>query len=255
MTSRKFRRRRLIQLTVGATLGWCLLEPWILEPYWVRIKRLRIGATPSHRIVQISDIHYKGNRDYLRKIVEQVNALSPDFICFTGDLVEQAEYVTEALEVMSSLKCPVYSVPGNHDYWSGASFAAIAQFCQSTGGAWLTNQATLSQDQQVQIIGATGSQPQLPLLNPDLKRLLLVHYPLFVDRVNDSFDLVLAGHSHGGQVRIPFWRALILPYDVGPFDLGLFQTKAGPLYVNPGIGTYSLPVRAWCRPEITVIEI
>ena len=88
-----------------------------------------------------------------------------------------------------------------------------------------------------------------------LKRLLLVHYPLFVEQVKGSFDLILAGHSHGGQVRIPFWGALTLPYRVGHYDLGLFQTQAGPLYVNPGIGTFYLPVRTWCRPEISVIEL
>lgn len=251
----KLRRRQLLRLSLGTALGWCLLEPWVLEPYWLRIKKLRVGKAISHRIVHISDIHHKGNRRYLKKVVEIVNALSPDFVCFTGDWVEQATHVREALEIMSAIRHPVYSVPGNHDYSSGAAFEAIAQFCQSTGGAWLVDQDTLSRDGQMQIIGATGSQLQLPPLKQSLKRLLLVHYPLFAERAKGNFDLVLAGHSHGGQVRVPFWRALVLPYDVGPYDLGLFQTKAGPLYVNPGIGTFYLPVRAWCRPEITVIEL
>lgn len=66
---------------------------------------------------------------------------------------------------------------------------------------------------------------------------------------------MLAGHSHGGQVRIPFWGALVLPNRVGLYDLGLFQTMIGPLYVNPGIGTFLLPVRSWCRPEISLIEL
>jgi len=54
---------------------------------------------------------------------------------------------------------------------------------------------------------------------------------------------------------LPFWGALFLPYRVGSYDLGLFETKVGPLYVNPGIGTFLFPVRSWCRPEITVIEL
>lgn len=249
-------RRKLFRLAVGATIGWFILEPFVLEPYWLKVKRLNInGASASHRIVHITDIHYKGNRPYLEKVIETVNTLSPDFVCFSGDLVEKATYVKEALEILSSIQRPVYGVPGNHDYWSGASFDRIAQYCQSTGGAWLLDQDTLSQDGQIQIIGATGNQPQVPPLKQALKRILLVHYPLFVDQLEGSFDLVLAGHSHGGQVRLPFWGALVLPYRVGSYDLGLFQTKAGPLYVNPGIGTFSLPVRSWCRPEITVIEL
>ena len=71
-----------------------------------------------------------------------------------------------------------------------------------------------------------------------------------------KFDLVLAGHSHGGQVRVPFYGSLVLPSHVDEYDMGLFQTTAGPLYVNPGIGCVGkYDVRFNCRPEITVIEI
>lgn len=256
MALTKIRRRKLLRLTLSGILGWFVIEPFVLEPYWLEIKRLNIGKSKAtHRIVHITDIHYKGNRIYLEKVIEAVNNLSPDFVCFSGDLVEKATYLDKALEILSSLQCPVYGVPGNHDYWSGASFKSIAQYCQSTGGAWLLDQAVLSTDGQIQIIGATGNQLQLPSPKQALKRILLVHYPLFIDQIQDTFDLVLAGHSHGGQVRLPFWGALVLPFRVGPYDLGLFQTKAGPLYVNPGIGTFYLPVRSWCRPEVTIIEL
>jgi uncharacterized protein len=67
--------------------------------------------------------------------------------------------------------------------------------------------------------------------------------------------LILAGHSHGGQVRLPFWGALIVPRGVGRYDLGYYKTAGGPLYVNAGIGTYRLPFRFNCRPEITLITI
>ncbi|HEY9847409.1 MAG TPA: metallophosphoesterase [Candidatus Caenarcaniphilales bacterium] len=246
----------MLRLTMGTTLGCCLLESWVLEPYWLKIKRLNIGGSQaSHRIVYITDIHYKGDRAYLKKIVETVNALSANFVCFGGDLVEKATYVDEALEVMSHIRFPIYGVPGNHDYSSKASFKTIADYCGATGGAWLLDQDVITKDGHIQIVGATGTQSQLPALRQELKRILLVHYPLFVERVIGSFALVLAGHSHGGQVRLPLWGALVLPTDVGPYDLGCFQTKAGPLYVNPGIGTFYLPMRFWCRPEITIIEL
>jgi uncharacterized protein len=66
---------------------------------------------------------------------------------------------------------------------------------------------------------------------------------------------VLAGHSHGGQIRLPVIGALFLPSRVGPYEMGLYQTQAGPLYVNPGIGTFLVPICLWCRPEITVVEL
>jgi uncharacterized protein len=67
--------------------------------------------------------------------------------------------------------------------------------------------------------------------------------------------LLLAGHSHGGQVRIPFYGPVVVGFGVDEYDLGLFQTSAGPLCVNPGIGWFSFPYRFNCRPEITLIEI
>lgn len=256
MTITKVSRRKVVRILMGATVGWFVFEPILLEPYWLKIQKLNIsGAQASHRIVQITDIHYKGNQSYLEKVVKTVNSLSPDFVCFSGDLVEDAAYVNEALEILSSINRPVYGVPGNHDYLSGASFDAIAQYCKSTGGAWLLDRDIITQDGQIQIIGATGNQLQLPSLKQELKRLLLVHYPLFVEQVQGSFNLILAGHSHGGQVRIPFMGALVLPYRVGSYDLGFYKTKAGALYVNPGIGTLYFPIRVWCRPQIAVIEL
>ena len=83
-----------------------------------------------------------------------------------------------------------------------------------------------------------------------------MHYPEIAHGMRDQrFDLILAGHSHGGQVRLPFLGALIVPNGVGPYDHGYYETPGGPLYVNAGIGTYLIPVRLNCRPEITVITI
>jgi uncharacterized protein len=66
---------------------------------------------------------------------------------------------------------------------------------------------------------------------------------------------MLAGHSHGGQVRLPGIGPLIVPFQVGRYDLGLFQTKAGPLYVSSGIGWFMWKLRFNCRPEIAVFEV
>jgi predicted MPP superfamily phosphohydrolase len=101
-----------------------------------------------------------------------------------------------------------------------------------------------------------GPGHPLPAANPGMKNILLVHYPAWVKRLEgQKFDLILAGHSHGGQVRIPFYGPIIVPYAVDEYDLGLFQTKAGPLYVTSGIGWFPVPIRFNCRPEITVMEI
>jgi predicted MPP superfamily phosphohydrolase len=84
----------------------------------------------------------------------------------------------------------------------------------------------------------------------------MLHYPAWAKRMGSArFDLLLAGHSHGGQVRLPGIGAVLLPFGVDEYDLGWFKTPAGPLYVNPGIGWFPVPIRFNCRPEITVFEI
>src|SRR3954463_13306023 len=115
---------------------------WI-EPQWVKTRHLRLTARPAHRFVQFSDLHHKGDRAHTESVVKQINALAPDFVCFTGDLIEEAKYLPEALELLSGINAPMYGIPGNHDYWSNASFEPIAKTFAATGGAWLEDEARI----------------------------------------------------------------------------------------------------------------
>jgi predicted MPP superfamily phosphohydrolase len=88
------------------------------------------------------------------------------------------------------------------------------------------------------------------------QRILLVHNPAAIEHLHDrQFDLILAGHTHGGQVRLPLIGKALLPYDASEYDRGLFTTDAGPLYIHPGIGAFYANVRFGCRPEIALIEL
>jgi predicted MPP superfamily phosphohydrolase len=185
-----------------------------------------------------------------------VNGLKPDFACFTGDLVEEARFVPEALGVLEKIKVPLFGIPGNHDYWADVDFSLIAKSFERTGGKWLMDESVIPAGGSLQVHGVTcGKAPRFNQL-PGLRQLLLCHYPAWVGKLkNLRFDLMLAGHSHGGQVRIPGYGPLIIPTEVGDYDLGLYRTSAGPLYVNPGIGYFYLNMRFCCRPEITVLEV
>jgi hypothetical protein len=149
-------------------------------------------------------------------------------------------------------------VPGNHDYWSKAPFKDIAKCFQASGGAWLLDEPAVTSDKAFQITGASFfTFKKQPLqVAPGMRNIFLMHYPAWINKLaGRQFDLVLAGHSHGGQVRLPFYGPLFLPFGVDQYDLGMFRTAAGPLYVNPGIGWYPVPIRFNCRPEITVFEV
>ena len=241
MKLKRFSRRRFL-LGLGAAFAAASVAAFAdakwFEPTWLKTRRLRIGnGAPTHRFVHFTDLHYKGDRAYVQSVVKTINALSPDFVCFTGDIMEETRFLPEALEILSGIKC----------------FAA-------TGGVWLLNERQKTADGKINIVGVAGRsvrEMQVPSVsNPDKKNILLLHYPAWVKKLRgQKFDLMLAGHSHGGQVRIPFYGSIITPSNVDEYDLGLFQTGAGPLYVNPGIGWFCLDVRFNCRPEITVVEI
>jgi predicted MPP superfamily phosphohydrolase len=253
-------RRKFIFTTLLAAPLALGADATTFEPTWLKVRRLRIGSGgPVCRLAHFSDVHHKGDREYLQTVVETINSLAPDFACFTGDIVERREHLPAALEILSGIKVPLFGVPGNHDFWSRIPFRPVGECFAATGGAWLMNQSCRVPEKNVNLIGSICVLPQLPLppSQPDVKNILLTHYPAHVKRLGDrAFDLVLAGHSHGGQVRLPLFGPLVLPSHVAEYDLGLFQTPAGPLYVNPGIGYIgNYDVRFNCRPEITVIEI
>ena len=251
----KISRRKFIGMAFVSVPAAGFVDTFLVEPKWITINKISLNPESTCRIVHFSDIHYKGDRSYLEKVVKKINDLSPDFVCFTGDIVEDSFYLKESLELLRQIRSPVYGVPGNHDYWSGASFPEIAASLKATGGAWLVDQQLTTADGAVTIFGSSGENAVVTEKTRSPRRILLTHYPNLVSKLKTkTFDLILAGHSHGGQIRIPFWGPLKLPYGVGKYDKGLFRTASGPLYVNVGIGTWYLPIRFYCRPEITVIE-
>lgn len=264
MKFRRLSRRQFITTVLLATPCALAAEAKCIEPTWLKVNQLRIGpAPPTHRLVHFTDLHHKGDRDYLQAVVDRINSLAPDFVCFTGDLVEEGEFLPEALEFLARIKAPLFGVPGNHDYWSRVAFGPIQNCFNATGGAWLLNQNHETLDGKINLIGITSgwkfdsqtARAKLPL-NIAKKNILLMHYPAWANHLGDQkVDLMLAGHSHGGQVRIPFIGSLVTPFGVEGYDLGRFDTPGGPLYVGAGIGWFHINIRFNCRPEITVIEI
>lgn len=259
MKAPRLSRRKFILAALLATPCALVADAQWMEPTWLKVRKVRIGSgPPTHRFVHITDIHHKGDRAYLESVVKTINSLSPDFVCFTGDIIEQENFLAEALEVLSGVKSPMFGVPGNHDYWSKISFEPVHQCFQSTGGAWLLDERRKTAGGNINLIGITCSHNNQALLPLDssVKNILLMHYPAWAKKLNgQKFDLMLAGHSHGGQVRIPFYGPIVVPFGVDEYDLGQFQTPAGPLYVNPGIGWFYSDIRFNCRPEVTVFEI
>jgi len=250
-------RRRFLRALLYGTPALVLADGLWIEPNWLKVRRVNLAqGTPSHRFVFFTDLHHKGDRTLLDSAVRKINALSPEFVCFGGDIIEDTRHLPDALDGLKQIKAPLYGVPGNHDYWAGADFDVVGEAFAATGGRWLMDEVVEVAEGRVQIAGATCMKPPPFTLREGVKRIALIHYPLWIEKLADyRFDAVLAGHSHGGQVRLPFIGPLITPFGVGRYDLGRFETPSGPLYVSAGVGWFYLNVRFGCRPEIVVIEI
>lgn len=255
-----------------------LLEP--NDPQLVQltlpIKRLP-AAWDGLRIAQLSDFHYD---DYfsavpLRKAVETLNRLQPDIILLTGDFVtvpafsperkKAADVIEPCTQLLAQLKAKlgVYACLGNHD--AATDPDRIVRVLESHNIKVLRNHSiSLEKDEKRlwlagvdDVIEATADLDlTLQKIPADEPVVLMAHEPDFATRVAKyPVDLQLSGHSHGGQVRIPFIGAPVLPELGVKFPKGLYQVGKLTLYTNVGIGTVRLPVRFACPPEITVLTL
>lgn len=253
----KINRRRFLKLAVLGGLGVAGgTEAFALEPHRLQVTRMEFSVPSRTRFVAWSDFHYTGDTEYAEQIIATINELRPEFICYLGDLVHDRRYQEEALRFIGQLKAPVFGVPGNHDYASRSSFGLNKKAFSATGGAYLINQMVRPLD-KIELCGSAERYVGfVPMAVGDRPRVLLTHYPMTAQETNGRrFSAILAGHSHGGQIRLPFYGSLFVPRHVGHYDKGLFETPGGPLYVNVGVGTFRLPARFNCPPEITVVKI
>ncbi len=253
----KFTRRKFLGLTALALPAALGANARFVEPTSLRVTKFDLSrGARDCRFVHFTDFHYKGDASYAADVVRTINELAPEFVCFTGDIVEEARFAPEALGFIEQIRAPVYGSPGNHEYRSGISFSEIERVFALTGGAWLADRSVVLPKHDLEIVGMALWGTRTFTAPRASRRVSLMHYPQMANWLGKHrFDLILAGHSHGGQVRVPFFGALWLPDAVGPYELGYYKTPAGPLYVNAGIGTYRIPLRWNCPPEITVVTM
>lgn len=256
MTRPKLTRRKVIGVLLLGVPGAIVADAVWLEPRWLKTRIIRLcKGEPALRVVHFTDLHYKGDKKFTLQLVERINRLEPDLVCFTGDLIDEPEHLPDALELLRQINAPLYGVPGNHDFWGRANFDLIRNAFASTGGCWLMDESVRTTDSKVTIHGA-ATRPLAFEPAPETKNILLMHYPDWVDQVRGrQFDLILAGHSHGGQVQLPFIGPVIQTFNATRYVRGLYQTAAGQLYVSSGVGWFYTRVRFNCRPEIALFEL
>ena len=244
-----------------------------IEPNWIDINYVRLKlphlATEfnGYRIVQISDLHVdrRTQKRRLNRIFQLVNQQKPDLIAITGDFVtrRQIKFIPKLKATLGQLSTSskTVGVLGNHDYWADAT--KITEVLEQTDVLNLANKVyTVKRDNAMLHIAGVDDvwmgKDRLDLVLKQLPQqgaaILLAHEPDFADTssATNRFDLQLSGHSHAGQIRLPFITPPKLPGLGKKYYAGLYQVGEMFEYTNRGLGMTGLHLRFSARPEITV---
>ena len=223
----------------------------------------------GYRIVQISDLHNAKFGKNNQKLVGRIRECEPDMIVLTGDLVDSnhtnvdraVQFVDEIVKI-----CPVYYVTGNHEYWLDTSeYEKLMDGLVSAGVVILDNQVVeISRgDAKFRLVGLDDkslADGTLEALLSDEKELtvVLAHEPQYFARyAGTGVDLVLSGHAHGGQFRLPFVGGIVAP-DQGflpEYTAGEYYMNGTEMIVSRGLGNSVIPVRLFNYPEIVCVEL
>ncbi|HVU48435.1 MAG TPA: metallophosphoesterase [Terracidiphilus sp.] len=288
----KLTRRQFAKAALIGSAGLALYAGEV-ERHFLDVTRTDVRIPGLHsafdgmRIAQISDIHIDAFTEpfFLRHAVRRINQLKPDAVFLTGDFVSGVKGLHrfravgefsrgsayQCADILRDLECPLrYAVLGNHDHYVGASIVMEAlkdngitvlknaSLPIERGGArfWLAgldDPLEGDPDPDLAIPASIRNVPHEPVI-------LMCHAPDYADDLltypgGRAVSFMLSGHTHGGQVRMPFVGALTLPLLGKKYVEGWFRLQNLQLYVNRGLGAVGVPFRFDCPPELTVFTL
>jgi len=272
----RFKRRRHLEILTSLTArfigpvarhtpGNQMYEP-VVQSVQIPIPGLH-ETLEGFRLLVLSDFHISPSvpSEYLRKVATLANSLRSDLVVFPGDFVwHEAEAIFDLAPILASIDSRLgsFACLGNHDVWTDENI--VQKGLEESGIRLLIDQGvTLQQgkgtlnlvglddgwEEELDLPGALAGLPQNPTI-------LLLHEPDLADEMaaDGRVALQLAGHTHGGQIRLD-GRALVLPPLGRKYDYGLHQAGKMHVYTSGGIGTTTIPLRLNCPPEISEITL
>lgn len=273
MKMRKIPHKKILilMLIIIILIPFCLYQNKHLVITTYTYESEKLGAEfDGYRIVQISDLHNAEFGKENKKLLETIRSCSPDIIVITGDLVDSnhtnveraVAFVEEAVKI-----APVYYVTGNHEYWLDTSEnEQMMQGILAAGAYDLDDEAVRIEkgDSSFLLVGLDDQH----LSDETLKNLLqeqknelsivLAHEPQYLQNyANAEADLVLTGHAHGGQIRLPFVGGIVAP-DQGflpEYTSGQYNSADTEMIVSRGLGNSIIPVRLFNYPEVVCVEL
>lgn len=260
-----------ILIVVACYLAWrgFIWDPVALkkEQVNIEIKDLPPGLR-GMRIVHATDLHLRNEHIYEQRFVEMVQQADPDLIVLTGDYVDNSRNLQVLSQVIGNLRdiCPVYAVLGDNDLDGHVPTPDLVNAIEEAGGIVLRNSGVEINRKNSQLYLAGIDDPRMPTADlqtalagrsTQMPTLLLSHSAQIYPQAKEAnVDLLLAGHTHGGQCCLPGFGAIITNDKLGRrFASGLKREGRLQIYVSRGVGWAKLRVRFYCPPEVTVLAL
>ncbi|MFC4556940.1 metallophosphoesterase [Virgibacillus kekensis] len=278
-------RRTFLKRSIGSMLavvglgGGTYYYAREIEPAMLEVTREEISSAvipkgfQNFKIVQFSDTHvgHHYSLDKLKKLCQKINSVTPDLIVFTGDLVDDPDtynWNSDIVRILSSLQAKhgKYWIYGNHDH-GGYGTQTLREVMDKAGFQLLQNSHTSINSSNESIVlagiddvmlGKPDLDKALQGTDPDKFTILLSHEPDFAEEtLHYPVHVQFSGHSHGGQVRLPFIGDLYTPDYADKYVMGKYILEGGKLelHVSRGIGTTRVPYRFLCKPQFHVYTL
>jgi len=268
----KLSRRKFIKRGILTSLGLVLLDSLWFEKYVIDWNYFDISKNENNKIkiIQISDLHFDTLRYFHKAIAKKINKLKPDLIFITGDSVDKTEKIDSLNEFLNLIDHSIlkFAITGNWEYWGSVDLNKLKQSYSENNCELLINEnrSLTIKNREISIIGIddyvggnADFKTAIKHLKPTETNIVLSHCPEHRDIItkekdNLNIDLVLSGHTHGGQITflgiVPF-----KPRGSGRYLKGWYVETEPKMYISKGVGTSILPIRFGARAEMVEMEI
>lgn len=241
------------------------------QVHWIRIENIEFTSSKINddfKLVQITDFHNQKINN-MGRVLTEIEKFEPDMIAITGDIIsknaESFENVKALISKLEKTKIPIYYVYGNHEEYNIGLNVELTKFLEESGINILKNKSVVIEEKGVNILGVGDAysgndnlEQCISGLDMAKYNLMLTHSPNIIDRQGlADIDLIICGHTHGGQLRLPFIGALLAPGQgwFPKYDKGIFEVGASKLYIDSGVGCSGINIRLLNQSQITFIEI
>jgi uncharacterized protein len=255
-------RRRFLILAGLAALA-VVVDAFFIEPYRIEVTHhsLKAAIAAPLKIALVADIHTRGFGSRERKLVQLIESEKPDVILISGDSVGRDNDFGDVTNFLRNLHAllGVWLVNGN---WENHSPPKNEHALYASAGVHFLLNETAPIRADVWLLGlddpssaAARPDPVIQTIPKGVYTIALFHSPAYFDRIAGRVPLAFAGHTHGGQIRIPFVPVFWLPSGSGRFLEGWYAENSSHMYVTRGIGTSIIRARFLCRPELSIVTL